>query len=202
MRDPYLVDSHKFDLRCYVLVTSYTPLQALFFGEGMVRFAATPYSQANLKGGTDNRDQWMTNTFFNKQLKDVSELTASFAELRAQFVKAGHDPDLIFRRVKESIVGVLMMMEPGAIKDLSKVLQSPCPQCYQVRTCLISNVCGIFVGGAIVAFLFLSLSRSLSRTRSLLPRTPRSCSHLSPCYALQGAWRRRNYIQQARSQSD
>ena len=44
MKDPYLVDGHKFDLRCYVLVSSYTPLQALFFGEGMVRFAATPYS--------------------------------------------------------------------------------------------------------------------------------------------------------------
>ena len=132
MKDPYLVDGHKFDLRCYVLVASYTPMQALFFGEGMVRFAATPYSGV-LKGGTNNRDQWMTNTYFNKQLKDVSELTGSFAELRAQFVKAGHDPDLIFQRVKDSIVGVLTMMEPGAIKDLATVLQSPCPQCYQVR---------------------------------------------------------------------
>lgn len=74
----------------------------------------------------------MTNTYFNKQLKDVSELTGSFSDLRKQFTKAGHDHDLVFQRVKDAIVGVLTMMEPGAIKDLVTVLQSPCSQCYQV----------------------------------------------------------------------
>ena len=37
MKNPYLVNGHKFDLRCYVMVVSYQPLQAVFFGEGLVR---------------------------------------------------------------------------------------------------------------------------------------------------------------------
>jgi hypothetical protein len=73
----------------------------------------------------------MTNTFFNKKLKDINDLTGSFSELRDHFIQAGHNPDLVFQKVKDCIVGVLMMMEPGAIDDLT-VLKTSCPQCYQV----------------------------------------------------------------------
>ena len=45
---PYLVDGAKFDLRLYVLVTRWEPLTAYLHASGIVRFAAEPYTIADL----------------------------------------------------------------------------------------------------------------------------------------------------------
>ena len=42
--DPHLLDGYKYDLRIYVLVTSFNPLEAFVYEEGFVRFSTVPYS--------------------------------------------------------------------------------------------------------------------------------------------------------------
>ncbi len=66
LHTPLLAAGRKFDLRCYVLLTSLAPLRAYLYDEGLARFAATPYDRHAADGGA--MSQWLTNTFVNKQV--------------------------------------------------------------------------------------------------------------------------------------
>jgi len=66
--NPHLIKGYKYDLRCYVLVTSYDPLVIYFYENGLCRFATQKYSTKpkNLK----KRFMHLTNYSVNKKAED------------------------------------------------------------------------------------------------------------------------------------
>ena len=62
--NPLLINSHKFDLRIYVVVTSYEPLRVYVYKEGLARFASESYST---KASKTNQFMHLTNYSINKK---------------------------------------------------------------------------------------------------------------------------------------
>ena len=62
--NPLLLNGLKFDLRLYVLVTSFDPLKIYIYNEGLVRFASEPYNISNTK---ENVYAHLTNYSINKK---------------------------------------------------------------------------------------------------------------------------------------
>ena len=62
--NPLLINGHKFDLRIYVVVTSFDPLRIYVYKEGLARFASEQYSS---KINKDNKFVHLTNYSINKK---------------------------------------------------------------------------------------------------------------------------------------
>lgn len=62
--NPLLINGLKFDIRIYVLVTSFDPLRIYVYHEGLVRFASEEYNPLNIK---TNKFSHLTNYSINKK---------------------------------------------------------------------------------------------------------------------------------------
>lgn len=60
---PHLINGFKYDLRIYVLVTSFEPLTIFLYADGLVRFATQRYTTKNKK----SRYAHLTNFSVNKK---------------------------------------------------------------------------------------------------------------------------------------
>lgn len=77
IKNPFLINNRKFDLRIYVCVLSVRPLQVYFHSKGLVRFAVLPYFQSidnknanesNVNYETKESESLLMNERFQKKL--------------------------------------------------------------------------------------------------------------------------------------
>ena len=67
IENPHLINGLKYDLRLYVLVTSFDPLKIYLFEDGLVRFATEEYSKT--KKDLSKKFVHLTNFSINKHSK-------------------------------------------------------------------------------------------------------------------------------------
>lgn len=133
--NPYLIDGHKFDLRIYVLVTSFHPLTVYIYNEGLSRFASEKYS--------DKDDT------FEEQYSHLTNY--SLNKLSEHFIrnKCANDEDLghkwtlgaALRRMKTDGVDTELLMiriESVVLKTLFSVQSSITARC---RNLLLHSKC-------------------------------------------------------------
>lgn len=130
---PHLVRGYKYDLRVYVLVTSFEPLKIYLFSEGLVRLATVPYTTS--KSSLKQRFVHLTNYSVNKkadsyqknnqtttnevQEPDAPESKLSFAQLRKEFEGEGADFDATWERIKVVIIKTVLSVENPIVTSMA-----------------------------------------------------------------------------------
>lgn len=64
--NPLLLFGHKFDLRLYVVITSFDPLRIYIYREGLVRFASEIYDAPSDPASDQAKFSHLTNYSINK----------------------------------------------------------------------------------------------------------------------------------------
>lgn len=122
--NPFLINDRKFDLRIYVLVTSFDPLRIYLFDNGLARFATEPFSTSTAHGGRAIRNRFahLTNFSVNKKStnfdwnQDATEdgkgskwsLKALLLHLREE---RGVDTDALMVRIRDLIIKTFLCCE-------------------------------------------------------------------------------------------
>lgn len=112
--NPLLINSLKFDLRIYAVITSIDPLRIYVYKEGLVRFATAEYK----KGELSNRFMHLTNYSVNK-LSPCFRVSSTGQEghkwtleaLKKYFQERNIDFLPIWSRIKEIIVKTIISIE-------------------------------------------------------------------------------------------
>jgi len=115
--NPFLINSHKFDLRIYVIITSIDPLRVYMFKDGLARFAAEKYSSRNIK----NRCSHLTNYSINKKNKNFIHNKSeeqddygykwSIKALWKNLEIAGIDLDILWSKIYDAIIKTIISAE-------------------------------------------------------------------------------------------
>ncbi|XP_053309213.1 probable tubulin polyglutamylase TTLL9 isoform X2 [Spea bombifrons] len=111
IENPYLIGGRKFDLRVYVLVTSYVPLRAWLYRDGFARFSNTRFTLSSI----DDQYIHLTNVAVQKTAPDYDPEKGCkwmIQQLR-QFLTARHGP--------EAVTALFQNMDNIFIKSLQSV---------------------------------------------------------------------------------
>ena len=75
LKKPHLIRGYKYDLRVYVMVTSFEPLKIYLFKDGLVRLATVPYTTS--KSSLKQRFVHLTNYSVNKKAESYQKNNAT-----------------------------------------------------------------------------------------------------------------------------
>lgn len=128
INNPLLINSLKFDIRLYVLVTCYEPLRIYLYEEGLARFACEPYS---LSAGKYSKFMHLTNYSVNKKYegfvqnedarRDDYGHKWSVSALMKHLEGLGADTTLIWSKIYDLVVKTILAGEQTVVENVRKL---------------------------------------------------------------------------------
>eukprot|EP01028_Stygiella_incarcerata_P011758 TRINITY_DN682_c0_g1_i1.p1 TRINITY_DN682_c0_g1~~TRINITY_DN682_c0_g1_i1.p1 ORF type:complete len:743 (-),score=169.19 TRINITY_DN682_c0_g1_i1:2257-4239(-) len=128
---PLLIDGYKFDLRIYVVVTSFCPLRIYIFEDGLVRFSTQKYRRGSKS--LKNRFMHLTNYSVNRKSKTFVKNTDaskdsegskwSIKALKRYFADHGIDDSHLWSNVEDIIIKTVICAESEVNTKISQTLQ-------------------------------------------------------------------------------
>ncbi|KTG07085.1 hypothetical protein cypCar_00028088, partial [Cyprinus carpio] len=118
IENPYLIAGRKFDLRVYVLVTSYIPLKAWLYRDGFARFSNTRFSLSSI----DDQYVHLTNVAVQKTAPDYDPEKGckwQMQQLR-QYLTAKHGFETVqtlFKEIDNIFIRSLISVQKTIIND-------------------------------------------------------------------------------------
>lgn len=117
IRRPLLIGGVKFDLRLYVAVTSFCPLRAYVYPEGLARFATAPFTAA--RETLKDKGVHLTNVSINKHRAGFGVASGdgagskwSLGALWTRLRGSGVDVGDVWRRIHDLVALTLVAVEP------------------------------------------------------------------------------------------
>jgi hypothetical protein len=126
--NPLLINELKFDVRIYVLVSSFDPLRVYVYDEGLARFASEKYNPVN----KSNRFSHLTNYSVNKKnekfiqnqdwRQDNIGHKWSLNALNKHLESIGVDTTLLWLKIYDLIIKSLISIEPIVLDSLRNLV--------------------------------------------------------------------------------
>mmetsp|Transcript_95831 Transcript_95831/g.293072 ORF Transcript_95831/g.293072 Transcript_95831/m.293072 type:complete len:446 (-) Transcript_95831:9-1346(-) len=118
LSDPLLIGGKKFDLRLYVLVTSYAPLVVYMYRSGFARFSHSRFSMDSISDPMVH----LTNVAVQKHSEHYDEKRGGKWDLHSMkmYLLAREDPEkvnLLFREIQDVIIYSLLSVQKVIIQD-------------------------------------------------------------------------------------
>ncbi|CAD5224466.1 unnamed protein product [Bursaphelenchus okinawaensis] len=136
--NPYLVNKKKSDLRVYVAVTSFYPLMAYMYTDGLTRFAVEDYDNdgngLSEEAQLTNYSLHKTNDKFVKNTNTSSESLGHKWTLGAvlrHMKKDGKDTDLLIARIEDVIIKTLLSIQRVVASTCKKLNVNP-KSCFEL----------------------------------------------------------------------
>lgn len=127
IENPLLINGLKFDIRIYVLVTSYEPLRIYMYEEGLARFASEPFTLNSKK----NKYVHLTNYSLNKHNENFIQNQDfrnddvghkwSLSALCKHLDSIGVDTGLMWVRIYDLIIKTIITSEPAVVAASKKI---------------------------------------------------------------------------------
>lgn len=131
--NPHLINNLKYDLRVYVLVTSYCPLKVYIYQDGLVRFATEPYTNdpkaigakfVHLTNFSINKKntKFVKNNDKSDDEEDEGSSKWDFKMLENAFTRQGQSFPKVFAEIKTIVLKTLISVET---QITSQVMKNP-----------------------------------------------------------------------------
>ena len=149
--NPHLIEGLKYDLRVYVLVTSYAPLIIYIYEDGLARFATEKYTldeeqfENRLVHLTNYSVQKKSEAFCQNRTRTNNNLRASKWSLKTlQKVFEDHNKDYktIKKKMNDLIIKTIISVEPPIVEALDEQTKHPniCYELYGFDIMIDSNL--------------------------------------------------------------